>query len=163
MVPKEGEAAGPGPEANPYQAYQRPPDDYVKAAMANRLHTIAMLILIWGIVGTIYGLYVMVAADSTADTAVRVLEDAGYWDDFEANGWDRDLFRTAALIEGVMFFLSGLAALVSAHFAYRAEHYSASLIFCVLSTLGACLGLFTLIIGIYMSFSLSRCRPAFKS
>ncbi len=119
--------------------------------------------LLWGIIGTLYGLYSIFTADSTAENMVQAFIDADVWETLVDMGYSEDLIRTSILATGGCLTVSGLAALVAGHFTYRAENYKFAITACVISTIFAVTGLITLLVGIFVSYRLSKCKYLFKS
>lgn len=153
-------AAAPGDQLSG-TGYQQPPENARWLDEYRRIT--AYLLLLWGIIALIDGLYSAVLSDSNADTVMDALDDAGYLDNGEYMGFGRDDFRNIILLGSIAEIASGALALISGHFTYRAQKYKLSLWCCLLSTICACFGIITLICGIYVTYRISNCKASFGS
>ncbi len=141
--------------------YQLDPRTGYQSSEATKSLSYAMLL--WGIIGTLYGLYSVFTADSAAENMVQAFIDADMWKTLVDMGYSEDLIRTSILAIGGCITVSGLSALVAGHFTYRGENYKLAITACVISTIFAATGLVTLIVGIFVSYRLSKCKYLFKS
>ena len=153
--------AAPAGAQGPDTGYQQAPEN---ARWLNDYRRItAYLLLLWGIIALADGIYSLILSDSSVDTIVDALDDAGYWKDGEYMGLDRDDFKNIIVVASAVEAASGVFALISGHFTYRAQKYKLSLWCCLLSTILACFGIITLICGIYVTYRISTCKASFGS
>ncbi len=148
-------------ELVPRAGYQQAPEN---ARWLNDYRRVtAYLLLLWGVIALIDGIYSAVLSESSADTMIDALEDAGLWENGEYMGLDRNDFVNIILVSSMAEIISGALALVSGHFTFRAQKYKLSLWCCLLSTIFACFGIITLICGIYVTYRISNCKESFGS
>ncbi|KUE74127.1 hypothetical protein AUQ37_06175 [Candidatus Methanomethylophilus sp. 1R26] len=146
---------------SPGAGYQQAPEN---ARWLNDYRRVtAYLLLLWGVIALIDGIYSAVLSESSADTMIDALEDAGLWENGEYMGLDRNDFVNIILVSSMAEIISGALALVSGHFTFRAQKYKLSLWCCLLSTIFACFGIITLICGIYVTYRISNCKESFGS
>ncbi len=135
----------------------------------NNRKTLTVLCLVWGIGAVIIGLCLYFSAESITDEMISNLksqiymDNKTYWDYFLDSGFDRNLFVNAFEATGLVLVISGLMALVSAHFIYRGEHYAIALVTLILSSIFAACGIITLIVGIVVTYSLTKHKNEFVS
>lgn len=136
---------------------------YGGANGSNPLRILSYLMLFWGMIGTLYGIYTVMTADMTAENAVKSLEDMGYWETFTSLGYGEGTLRTISYAEGACMMVSGLSALVAGLFTYKGESYKVALMACIVATVAAMFGIITLLIGAFVTYRLSKNKFAFKS
>ena len=142
---------------------------YTAPPRTNNRKTITILCLVWGIGGLIFGLYMYLTAGSLADTAVEQMKNMTYsgtqtyWDLMVENGFDRDLFVTLYQIVGLSMALSAFMALIGAHFIHYGTHYKIALLALILSSIFAAMELITLVIGLVVTYKLTKYKSEFAS
>ncbi len=135
----------------------------------NNRRTITILCLLWGIGAAILGLCIFFASESITDEMINKMssqiytDNKTYWEYLLENGMDRNLFVNAFEIHGIVLSLSALMALISAHFIYREEHYTIALVTLILSSLLATCLIFSLIVGIVVTYKLTKHKNEFIS
>ncbi len=134
----------------------------------NRL-TIAILCLIWGFLAAILGFMLQLNAESMANDAIEQLkgmvysDTQSYWDVLVESGFGKDLLLDVYHIFGISFILSGLMALVTAYFVYSGTHYRIALLTLILSSLLGALQVIPLIIGLIVTYMLTKHKVEFIS
>lgn len=146
----------------------RPYNTYGNVGLDDKTKFISILVLVWGAFALITALGTLLALDVLVDAMVDALkntvyEDRTMWDYFLENGLDRSVLESMFLAVGIVYLVSGLSALFSAHMIYRKQHYMLSLILLLVCVLTSVAGLLTFFIGIYMLYKLSTQKIFFTS
>lgn len=134
----------------------------------NRKSTV-ILCLAWGIIAVVFGAYLYVCSDSMVNELINQLESMEYsstqtyWDYMVENGLDRNVFVSMYELLGITLAISGIMALVSAHFTYRGIHYKLALLTLILSSIFAAMSIITLVIGLIVTYMLTKRRNEFVS
>lgn len=136
---------------------------YGSARSSSPLRTLSYLMLFWGIIGTLYGIYTIMTADISAENAMKSLESMGYWETFTSLGYGEGTLRTISYVEGACIMVSGLSALVAGSLTYSGKNYKVALATCIIATVTAMFGIITLLIGAFVTYRLSKNKFAFKS
>ena len=123
------------------------------------MRTISFAILIWGVFAAIFGAYCLIASDSI----VQILKDTGTWQQFVDMGYTESYVKDIFVWSGALMLASGLTALLSAHFVYRGERFQIAFVMCLISTLFACTGIITFVIGLIVCYQIYKYKSQFKS
>lgn len=132
-------------------------------ANSDGLKTLSYLMLFWGIIGTIYGIYTIISAEASVENAVNMLKDMDLWEDYLAIGYTEETLKTITYAEGACITVSGVCALMAGHFTFRGEKYKIAVITCTVATIAAFIGIITLLVGIFVTYRLTQYKSAFKS
>lgn len=157
------------PDEGPAPQMQQTYTNEYRRAHNETLRRIEVLCVIWGILALVIGIIFVVFAESITDSLIDEMKDIAYddartyWDWMQDNGFDRDSLLTSYAFTGGMLAASGLMALVSAHFTHRRQEYTLALVALILSTVTACVGLITFLVGVYLTYKLSKCKSEFVS
>lgn len=134
----------------------------------NRL-PVTILCLIWGVSATALGLMMYFNAESMTNDAIEQLKNMvysdtqSYWDLLVESGFGREFFIDMYHIFGISFVLSGIMALVSAYFVYLGAHYKIALLTLILSSILAALQIIPLIVGLVVTYMLTKNKSEFVS
>lgn len=133
------------------------------------LRNVVVLSLLWGIIALVSGLYLFADCGAVAHTFVETLEGYEYtegqsmWEYFVEEGFTEKDIETLYAALGLCLIASGVLALMASHLAHRRQRYRIAVVLLILSSLTSGFGLLTLVVGIIVTYYLTKCKYEFTS
>ena len=170
LAPEDKFCPGCGATVQEWDDYAPQTVQQEKKAQAKQssgsLLPIMILTAIWGIFALAVGLYLYVGADALVQTVKETLmaqayESTNMWDYLVSQGLTEQMLKDSFILVGASFAISGGAAMGAVVLMGLKKLYILALILMIISSIVAITGLIPTIIGLIMTYLLSKHKYEF--